>query len=297
MIMPVSHFASLPPNTDPALQETILAEFAGNGAKYMVAGTYFMSYALEEGGRDYVARSLAVMDSLGMTYRGAHSFWGKEWDLNQLDASLHEKVLANQKRVIDIASEVNADVLVIHPGDSQFVSGNPSVSAMREQTIRTLEKLLPYAEKHGIRIALENIIAPSDCAAEILDVLEYFHSPSLVCCYDTGHAHVMEDAAGKDPANVCEYIRHTLWHDHLCLEPQKVLERLSPYIVTAHVHDNNGYSDEHKLPGSGTIDWKDLSGRLERCPVLEFVQNEVNWINYRIPVCRMIRCFNDLFNS
>jgi len=298
MKIPVSHFISLPPNSDPVLYEIAVAEFASNGAKHMVAGTDIISLSMQEDGRDFIARIQAVMNSTGMTFRGAHSFWGAEWDLNQLDPALHEKVIANQKKVIDLAAEFNAGVLVIHPGDHQFaVGGDPAVSALREQTIRTLEVLLPYAEKREIRISLENIIAPSDSAAENLAVLEYFKSPSLVCCYDTGHANVMEAASGKDPAKVCDYIRHTLWHDHLILDPEKTLERLAPYIVTAHVHDNSGYSDEHLLPGTGTIDWQDLTQRLEGCPNLEFVQNEVNRNRQRIPVREAVLCFDRLFNA
>lgn len=73
---------------------------------------------------------------------------------------------------------------------------------------------------------IENIIAPSACAAEGLAVLDHFNSPSLVCCCDTGYVNVMETAPDKDPSPLCEYIRHTLWHDHLILDPEKTMERL-----------------------------------------------------------------------
>lgn len=236
----VSHFENTAPDAPFAKYARMLNEFASAGAEFMVAGTSFMTRALAPDGETFVRRALAETASLGMRFRGAHSFWGPEWDLNQLDAVLHKTVVENQKKVIGMAGLIGADVLVIHPGDSQFLSGTPDVRAMRMQAIRTLEELLPYAESRGVRISLENIIAPSDSAEENLAILEHFKSDSLVCCYDTGHANVMEAAPGKDPAMVCEYIRHTLWHDGLKLYEGRTLERLAPYVVTAHVHDNGG---------------------------------------------------------
>lgn len=292
-MIPVSHYEALPPATDPAVYEAVLAEYAANGARHMVAGVRFMKLALADG--TFAGRMAKFVSSLGMSYRGAHSFWGAEWDLDLLDPDLHRRMLENQKRVIAVAGGIGADVLVIHPGDSQFKAGDPPVAKLREQTIRALETLLPYAEKCGVRISLENIISPADTAAEVLAILEYFRSPALVCCYDTGHAHLMEYAPGRDASLISPYIRSTLWKERLTLDPEPILERLAPFVVTAHVHDNNGILDEHLMPGRGGIDWKREVARLESCPRLEFVQNEFDWFRDRAAIRDTVACFGRLF--
>jgi len=294
-MIPISHFECIPSAVPAAIYESVLAEFAANGTKYMVAGTCFMTRALADAG--FTDKILAFTEKIGIRFLGAHSFWGQQWDMNILDPDLFQKMIENQKSVISIASKVNADVLVIHPGDSQFTCGSPSLPAMREQLKRALDILLPYAQKRNIRISLENIIAPSDTPEELLPILEYYHSPSLVCCYDTGHANVMENTPGKDKEKVNDYIKKTLWHDNLQLYSGDTLERLAPYIATAHVHDNDGYSDRHVLPGMGNIRWEKLIPRLLACPNLEFVQNEANWMRDRVSIRETTECFDRLFRT
>lgn len=292
-MIPVSHYETLPPEAGEAVYEAVLTEYAANGARHMVAGVKFMKRALADDA--FAGRMTEFVAALGMSYRGAHSFWGETWDLDLLDPECRRRMLENQKRVIAIAGEIGADVLVIHPGDSQFKTGDPPVAALREQTIRALDVLLPYAEKCGVRISLENIISRADTAAEVLAILEHFRCPRLVCCYDTGHAHLMEDAPGKDPAQLSPYIRSTLWKDKLILDPEPILERLAPFVVTAHVHDNHGILDEHLMPGRGGIDWQREIARLAACPRLEFVQNEFDWLRYRVAIRDTVACFGRLF--
>jgi len=293
-MIPIAYCENLPFDSGDAPYEKLLAEYAAAGAKHMVAGVTFMKRSLADPAfPSRISRSIAT---LGMSYRGAHSFWGPTWDLNVLDPEVFKTMIENQKSIIAITGEIGADVLVIHPGDSQFKTGDPDPLTLRKQTIRALEILLPYAEKCGVRISIENIIAPSDSAAENLAILEHFASPRLVFCYDTGHANVMEDAPGKDPLLVNPYIRTRLWHDRLVFDPESTLERLAPYVVTAHVHDNNGFTDEHKMPGNGTIDWTTEAPRLLACPNLEFIQNEADWRRDGVPVAGVVAEFTRLFN-
>jgi sugar phosphate isomerase/epimerase len=50
-------------------------------------------------------------------------------------------------------------------------------------------------------------------------------------CFDIGHAHIGD---GVLPS----------------------LELMREFLVTSHIHDNNGLKDEHLLPYEGTIEWK-----------------------------------------
>jgi sugar phosphate isomerase/epimerase len=49
-------------------------------------------------------------------------------------------------------------------------------------------------------------------------------------CIDVGHAHIMGDVGDA-------------------------IECCSGHVVTTHLHDNRGKSDDHLTPGQGSIDW------------------------------------------
>ena len=51
-------------------------------------------------------------------------------------------------------------------------------------------------------------------------------------------------------------------------------ELLLPHIVVAHLHDNDGLGDEHKMPLTGTVDWNVILGLLAKAPRLASVEDE-----------------------
>ena len=54
--------------------------------------------------------------------------------------------------------------------------------------------------------------------------------PDVGICMDVGHARMMGDVVDA-------------------------IETCSGHIVTTHLHDNRGRSDDHLVPGEGVIDW------------------------------------------
>ncbi len=136
----------------------------------------------------------------------------------------------------------------------------------RDQAARHLEPLLTAAAKLGIIIALENTEHPGGTIDDLQFFRSRFASPHFGFCYDSGHANLK--------GGVLE-----------------VLDALHPDIVAAHLHDNDGVSDIHLMPGQGTIDWSTIRPRLLAAPRLISVQNEVNTIGYGIP----IRKFSEFF--
>ena len=77
---------------------------------------------------------------------------------------------------------------------------------------------------------------------------DYDH-PAVGICYDSGHAHITADAAAT-------------------------LHLLSPYVVTVHLHDNDGVDDLHLIPGQGTIDWPSVVKELAACQKLVHMETE-----------------------
>ena len=196
------------------------------------------------------------------------------------------------------STKLAADILVMHPGDMACRDRTPDFAALHDALCRTLDELLPYAEKCGVRIALENVFGRTDGPDQLTAVFRQYDTPVLGGCLDTGHANVLEAAPGKTSEQMNAYIRDTIWLGDVKFYPGSVADALAPYVITAHIHDNRGTDDEHLMPGEGTIDWPRLLNCLrEKCPRLAFVQNEAGWRRHGVTAAENVGLFCRLFGA
>jgi sugar phosphate isomerase/epimerase len=172
-------------------------------------------------------------------------------------------------RTFEFASRVNASVVVLHLGSIEMKDytgklcallergdrNSPKYEKLRaqaavrreagkekffERTKETLRKILPEAEKRGLKLGCENRQAleeiPLDGDFEFF--FREFASPNLVYWHDTGHAQIKENLG---------FIHHALF-----------LEPLAPRLAGFHVHDVQFPGRDHAAPGTGTIDFAAL---------------------------------------
>lgn len=179
-----------------------------------------------------------------------------------------EKVLEN----LAFAQEMGAPVVVLHAGrlraasslwfqvhdriiherDSGFFFRRKmrKMNEVRERDApfamdalrRSLCDLLPFFERAGVRLAIENL--PSFDAIplpEETDLLcaEFGRSSGFALWFDMGHAQVMENA-GYGLAQ--EQARMSL-----------------PFLAGMHIHDVVGPAGDHQAPGLGGIDFRGFS--------------------------------------
>ncbi len=82
-----------------------------------------------------------------------------------------------------------------------------------------------------MRVAIEVIPNELSRAASLVHfVEEVLESSEVGICLDFGHAHMDGDLIDA-------------------------VETVSEHVITTHVHDNRGRTDDHLLPFDGTIDW------------------------------------------
>ena len=142
-----------------------------------------------------------------------------------------------------------------------------------ERVIRGLEILLPAAEKNGVTIALENAFSPASGAAALKKYVEHFDSPNLGVCVDVGHANISFKTPGKTAEAIrLDTIQRMNMEVVFC--DKRMEEELLPYLVVAHLHDNDGFADEHNMPMTGNVDWTEILGILARAPRLASVEDE-----------------------
>ncbi len=274
--------------TDDRLYESVYAEYAEFGEHvFALPNTHMLRLPQEP---EFVAFLKKLNRKYGTCFKGAHAHWGETWDPNTTGEH-REAMQKNLRNALAFTAEFESEVLVIHPGYSALESdpGHP-VAAMRQRCIETLNELLPLAEKLGVAIALENNISPADTPEELLKIMEYFSSPYLGCCFDTGHAHMMAYTPEKKTCEMHDFALR-LWSGDLELFHGDAMKMLAPYILICHLHDNNGLLDQHRLPGDGSVDWVHFADVLAESPRLICLQNEALPSASKASIAASCRCF------
>lgn len=119
------------------------------------------------------------------------------------------------KNRIEMVRRLSGNVVIMHAGEVA------ELTPLR----KSLDALHLFARQRNIRIALEN----GDFEV-IGTILSEYGSDFVGLCYDSGHGNQIPDGLDR-------------------------LESFKDRLIAVHLHDNDGSSDQHNLPFSGTIDW------------------------------------------
>ncbi|HUI41180.1 MAG TPA: sugar phosphate isomerase/epimerase family protein [Terriglobia bacterium] len=130
------------------------------------------------------------------------------------------------KRVLEVAERLPYRYLVLHVGlDDEEYSLEKFDAAFT-----SLEHLRIFAKERGVRLLLENTANGLGTPARLIDFLQYTRLDDVGICFDAGHAHLGGALTES-------------------------LKLLQARMACAHLHDNDGEKDDHRLPFEGGIDW------------------------------------------
>jgi sugar phosphate isomerase/epimerase len=103
-----------------------------------------------------------------------------------------ETAEAQNREAIDEAAALNAATLVLVPGG--LPPGDRDLEGARDRAARAIERLVPYAHEHGVRLGIEpmNPIYAADrgvisTLAQALDIAERFEPEDVAVVVDTFH--------------------------------------------------------------------------------------------------------------
>ena len=263
--IPLTHFYAWQSVPD-ALVPLVMREFADNGAQNIVLTETWSTRLIREPGFYSTLRKWQKIS--GMNIFECHAPWGTAYDLNITDKPRRRGIIEDHRLCMEYAAEFGCKTYTVHIG--------PYYPGMQEPICQALEQLIPAAEKTGIVFAIENGFDPGNSPDALLYYLHSFNSPNFGCCLDTGHANVMDAQPGKKIELYAGYVK-SAWNNDIRQEPNPI-GKLSSFIVTTHLHDNDGYGDQHLLPGNGTISWESWIPKLRQCPRLCSFQNETSAI-------------------
>ncbi len=153
--------------------------------------------------------------------------WGEVFSTAAADESRRLRAVTEAEAALAVAQTVPYRFLVVHLGVPQEPSGDNS----REAARRSVLALHEMAQKVNVKLALEVIPNTLSRAEALVSFIESdLEGADVGICMDVGHAFIMGDVA--DAIEVC-----------------------AEFLVTTHLHDNKGKTDDHLAPGEGTIDW------------------------------------------
>jgi sugar phosphate isomerase/epimerase len=172
-------------------------------------------------------------------------------------------------KTFEFAQRVKAPAIVLHLGSMEMKDYTEKLGAMLERdgkktpkyeklraeaaasrearkgkavgrVFETLHKILPEAEKRGVKLGIENRQALEEIPLE--DDFEFFFrefdNPGVVYWHDIGHAQIKE---------------------HLgFLHPTPHLKTLAGRLAGFHIHDVVFPAGDHAAPGTGTVDFAAL---------------------------------------
>jgi sugar phosphate isomerase/epimerase len=163
----------------------------------------------------------------------AGSFVNGEWQeglsLASADEGRRRAAIDEALAALDVAAAVSYETLVVHCGVPDPYAG--AQDNHRGSLIRSLEELSPVARQNAVRLAVEVIPNELSTPAALVELIESdIDATGVGICMDVGHARLMGDVLDA-------------------------IEACSGHVITTHLHDNRGRSDDHLVPGKGVIDW------------------------------------------
>ena len=160
------------------------------------------------------------------------------------DEPRREWVNAVTEKDLHASALLGSPACVVHFINSTRWGKQPA-DVMRSKSLEMFRAIIPFAETHRVKIALETFGASRIQGARIR---EFFADPAefkwqydqmdteyKTMCVDTGHTHEAE----------------SFWVP----PPEEMIRILGRDISILHLHDNTGHWDDHLVPGMGNINW------------------------------------------
>jgi sugar phosphate isomerase/epimerase len=174
-----------------------------------------------------------IVDSL------VNGVWGRAYSTATRDQDARQAMMAEMRAALEIARRIPFSAFVLHLGLPDAQKPGPQDNS-RDAVIRSIEEIQRLAAPLGVRLALEvmgNALSTADALVALLE--DDLDGLDLGVCMDVGHAFLLGD-------------------------PAEAIETTSGYLITTHLHDNRGDSDDHLVPFQGNIDWPSTVTALEK---------------------------------
>lgn len=198
---------------------------------------------VDDGFHTLTEQRVATLNAIAKTHGFKYSLHCPFADINI--ASPSKPMLAASmkrlKRSMTFASDLNAEVWVLHPGQKTGISPfYPDLDW--QQQLKSLKKLHETAEEISLHVAIENVPGRYGALMKTTDDFARFYKETgltdMGIVLDTGHANLENQI-------------------------QPFLKQFPDRVAHLHLSDNMGEVDDHLGIGYGKIDWQQLTTNLK----------------------------------
>lgn len=189
-------------------------------------------------------------DALGLAIPQTHSLV----DAYMPDREKNELLRRRALRDLEATALLGSRYCVIHCISTFQWGFETDPEKMHEENQRMYADFIETAEHFGVCITLESFggvrvrgVDGFDCfsdAERMLREYEDLPTKNKAFCFDSGHTHV---ASRNNDPDVAGFV-----------------EKFGGRIKILHLHDNNSFTDQHLMPGQGSIRWDELFQALEK---------------------------------
>lgn len=171
------------------------------------------------------------------------------------DEEWNKKTLEKTRLDLIASKALGAPALVVHNMSTYVVGPETPAEEFHKKSIKMWNDMLPFAKKYGVKIATETFgDSPAHGCCDFFGQNEEFkknyfevkngeYGEWFTACADTGHSNKAMRFGEPKPADV--------------------IREMKGEFTILHLNDNDTLTDQHKMPLSGTIDWKDVLDALE----------------------------------
>lgn len=169
-------------------------------------------------------------------------------DVSSFYETIRRGSVDRARRGMERSLVLGARIGIQHPTTCFFGTEVEGWDRMVGQLRKSMDELLPLAERLGYTIALENVPKRvhgprlGSIPGHIAILRESFNHPSLGFCLDTGHALMSVGLDGEEG----------------------YFDAAGAKLVAFHLADNSGDRDLHLAPGRGLVNWTTVFRRAHR---------------------------------
>ena len=180
------------------------------------------------------------------------------------------------KRAVECVAEAGGDICIVHPMNN----GTP------EKNAEMYFELLPFAKEHNVKIATENMWNWSRLRR---------HSCFAACATPKSfNAHL--DAVDDEFFVACLDIGHAEMKGSKTTAPE-MIRSLGSRLKALHIHDNDKLHDNHQIPFSMKIDFKEVATALKEIGYDGYLTLEASSYLEKMPEENIASGVKDLYNS
>lgn len=166
-----------------------------------------------------------------------------------------EIAMKNARLDIMAAHYLHSPYVIFHDLEPHDMSESSTLEVKHQINEMLFCRILEFAKEFDVKVAMETSSDDESKTFLFGQFVEFQKAYNRICahednrerffiCVDTGHSNMAAGLNGNPPVG-------------------DVIRQLGSAVACLHLHDNNGASDQHRLPVCGDVDWKDVFDALD----------------------------------